>query len=70
MVSYVVSEHPNKKIRSLISAMINAADNTNLAAKLTITKEEVSIASSTTCVEAAFLEALKASKIYSTKGMP
>ena len=41
-------ESPTKKIRSLTAAIINAADNENLAAKITITREEGSIDYSTT----------------------
>ena len=48
----VVSEPPTNKIRSFTESIINVADNENLAAKLTITKEEGYVASSTTHVEA------------------
>ena len=70
MVSYVVSETLTMKICSLTSAIINVADNANLAAKITITQEEESIASSTTHVEASFSETPKASATYYTKNIP
>ena len=51
VVSDVMNEPPTKKICSLTSAIINAAENRNLAAKITITQEEVSVDYSTTHVE-------------------
>ena len=54
MVSDIVSEPATKKIRSLTSAIINAADNGNLDKKLTITKDEGYVAYSKTHVEEAF----------------
>ena len=54
VVSFVVSAPPTNKRRSLTSSTINAADNTKLAAKLTITQKEGSIVSSTKHAEEAF----------------
>ena len=48
VVSDVVSGPPNKKIRSLAAAIINAVDNANFTEKLTITQEEGYISYSTT----------------------
>ena len=48
VVSDVVSDSPNNKSHSLTSLIINSSDIAKLAAKLTITQEEVSIAYSTT----------------------
>ena len=69
MVSDFVSEPPTKKIRSLTVAIINAAEDSNLTEKLTITQEEGSVASSTTHVEEAWPETPKASTTSSTKEM-
>ena len=44
-------EPPTKKSRSLTAAIINAADNGNLAAKITKTQKEGSVDYSTTHVE-------------------
>ena len=52
MVSDVVSEPSTKTIHSLVTAIINAVYNENLDAKTRITQEEVSVASSTSHVEA------------------
>ena len=49
-----MSEPSYQENRSLTSAIINAVDNTQLAAKLTIIQEELSVASSTTQIEVAF----------------
>ena len=38
VVSYVTHEPPSNKIRSLTAAIINAADNGNVASKITITQ--------------------------------
>ena len=51
VVSYVVSEPPTNKNRSVTASIINDADNENLAEKLTIKQEYVYIASSTKHVE-------------------
>ena len=47
VVSYVVSEPLTTKTCSLTESTINVADNANMSTKLTITQEEVSVASST-----------------------
>ena len=70
VVPDVVSETLTKKIRSLTSSIINAAANGNLDAKLTITQEEVCVASSTAHIEAALLEKLIASTTSSYKDTP
>ena len=49
-----MSQSPTKKICFLTAAIINAADNGNLAAKITITQEEGSVDYSTTHVEETF----------------
>ena len=53
MVSNVVSESTTKKICSLTAAIINAVDDANLNAILTITQEEGYVAYYTTHVESA-----------------
>ena len=50
VVPDVMYEPPTKKSRSLTSSIINAADNGNLAGKITITQEEISVNYSTTHV--------------------
>ena len=63
-------EPPTKKSCSLAAAIINAADNVNLAAKITITQKEGSLDYSTTHVEEELLETSKAYAKSSTKDMP
>ena len=59
VVSDVMYEPPTKKSRSLTAAIINAADNRNLDAKITITQEEVSVDYSTIYVEESLSETPK-----------
>ena len=65
-----MSEPPTNKNCSLTASIIDAEDNRNLAVKITITQEEVSVDYSTTHVEEALSETPKASEILSTKDMP
>ena len=51
VVSYVMSETPTKKIRSLTVSIINAADNVKFSEKLTTTQEEGYVAYYTAHVE-------------------
>ena len=60
MVSDAFSEPPANKSRSIAAVMIGAADNANLAAKITITQEDLSVASYKKRVESALSETLKA----------
>ena len=55
-------EPPTKKIRSLTAAIINASDNGNLAAKITITQEEGYVYYSTKHAEEEYIETPKASE--------
>ena len=61
MVSDVMSGPPTKKSHDLTAAIINRADNWNLAAKLTITQKEGSVTYFTTHVEEVLSEILKIS---------
>ena len=61
VVSDVMYEPPTKKILSLNAAIINAADNGNLASKIKTNQEEGSADYSTTHVEEEFTEKPKAS---------
>ena len=63
-------EPPTKKSCSLAAAIINAADNVNLAAKITITQKEGYLDYSPRHVEEELLETSKAYAKSSTKDMP
>ena len=69
VVSDVMYEPPTKKIRSLTEAIINAAYDVNLAAKMTITQEEGSVNYSKTHLEEALPEISQSSEKSSTKDM-
>ena len=65
-----MSGPPTKKSHDLTAAIINRADNWNLAAKLTITQKEGSVDHYTTHVEESLSETSKAYEKSSTKDIP